>query len=145
MALRDPVAVYNAADNAELYLVQNALAESGIEAFVTEENSQAGASLPGLIPEQHMPQVWVERIDVERAWPILEAFEKRQAGLQPAPVGSSEDILVECEECQKQATFPAAQRGSVQQCPHCGGFVDVGEAESIDEWEAAAEEDLEDS
>ena len=117
MALRDPVAVYNALNNAELYLVQSALADSGIEAFVTEDNSQGGASALGLIPELHKPQVWVERADVERAWPILEAFEKRQAELQPAASGAGEDILVECEECNKESTFPAVQRGSCNSVP----------------------------
>jgi hypothetical protein len=143
MALRDPVAVYNAANNAELYLVQNALADSGIEAFVTEDNSQVGTWALGLIPELHKPQVWVERSDVESATSILVAFEKRQAELQPAAGGSGEDILVACEECDKQSSFPGVQRGSVQQCPHCGGFIDVGEAESAGEWESAVEEDLE--
>ena len=36
MALRDPVAVYNAASNVEAHLVQNALVSGGVEAHVTE-------------------------------------------------------------------------------------------------------------
>jgi hypothetical protein len=46
-----------------------------------------------------------------------------------------EDGLVEavCEECGKVATFPTAQRGSVQECPHCRAFIDVGEEELFEE------------
>jgi hypothetical protein len=144
MALRDPVAVYNAADNAEVYLVQNALADGGIEAFVAEDNSQVGTWALGLIPELHKPQVWVERADIERAKPILDEFERRKAELQTVNGEVSGPAIVAiCEECEGQASFPASQKGSVQQCPHCGGYVDVGVEESDDDWgdaEGEAEE-----
>ena len=51
MALRDPVAVYNAANNIEAHFVRNVLVHSGVEAFVTEDISQVGTWMFGLIPE----------------------------------------------------------------------------------------------
>ena len=65
MALHDPVAVYNAANNVEAHLVRNALLTSGVEAHVTEDVSQVGTWAFGLLPEIHKPQVWVERQDIE--------------------------------------------------------------------------------
>src|SRR6187200_2178746 len=82
MALRDPVAVYNAASNVEAHLVQNALVSGGVEAHVTEDVSQVGTWAFGLIPELHKPQVWVERADIARAKPILEGYERRSAELR---------------------------------------------------------------
>ncbi len=140
MALRDPVALYNAASNVEAHLVRHALLDSGVDAHVTEDVSQVGAWMGGLIPEIHKPQVWVDRADLERAKPILEGFERRAAELRGAGAGgNAAEAPVEavCEECGGRSTFPAAQRGSVQQCPHCLANLDVGDADSSDEWPAS--------
>jgi hypothetical protein len=138
MALRNPVAIYNAANNAEVYLVQDALAAAGIEAYITEDNSAMGLWALGMLPGIHKPQVWVERDDVERAKPILEEFERRKAELNTTETkGIAPDVRAHCEECDKYSFFPAAQVDSVQQCPHCGGFVDVGDERQDEEWEAA--------
>lgn len=49
----------------------------------------------------------------------------RGANEGAAPGGVPIEVL--CEECGERTSFPAAQRGSVQECPHCGTFLDVGE------------------
>jgi hypothetical protein len=138
MALRDPVAVYNAANNVEAHFVRDALLGQGIEAHVIEDVSQVGVWLLGLVPEIHKPQVWVEREDVERAKPILDDYERRTAELRAAEVPGEpteeRPIEVVCDECGQVASFPAVQRGSVQQCPNCRAFVDVGAADFTDEW-----------
>src|SRR6266849_5354291 len=129
MALRDPVAVYNAANNVEAHLLRNALRNSGIEAFVTEDISQVGTWVLGLIPEIHKPQVWVERADIERVKPILDDYERRAAELRGAgsqnELQAEPEIAIVCEECGQRSAFPAFQLGSVQQCQHCGAYVDV--------------------
>jgi hypothetical protein len=133
MALRDPVAVYNAANNLEAVFVRDALIAGGVEAFVIEDVSQVGTWVGGLIPEIHKPQVWVERGDVERAGPILEAFERRAAELRQSGAegrAAGTEIEVVCEECGRRASFPAAQKGSVQECPHCGAYLDVEEGDA---------------
>jgi hypothetical protein len=144
MPLRDPVAVYNAANNIEAHLVRNALNDSGIEAFAAEDNSQAGTWMMGMIPEIHKPQVWVDRADVARAKPVLEDFERRAAELQDTGAQDRPPIEVICEECGQRSTFPAAQRGSVQQCRHCGAYVDVGGDAIMEPWpESQGEEGIE--
>ncbi len=136
MALREPVAIYNAASNLEAVFVRDALIAAGIEAFVIEDVSLAGAWVEGLVPEIHKPQVWVERADISRTKPILDEFEERAAELRGGREGATPEPLIEavCEECGGRASFPAAQRGSVQQCPHCDAYLDVGEAELSDVW-----------
>lgn len=136
MALRDPVAVYNAATNVEVYLVQEALAAAGIEAFVAEDNSLVGMSMLGFMAEMHKPQVFVDKADLERARPVLVEFERRKGELaKESGESPRSDIIIECEDCGKRGAYSAVQRGSVQQCPHCGGFVDVEEDGDEDEWE----------
>jgi hypothetical protein len=145
MALRDPVAVYNAANNLEAIFVRDALTAAGVEAYVTEDVSQVGVWAFGFIPEIHKPQVWVDRADVERAKPLLDGYEQRAAELRRGGgEGEADGSPVEavCEECGQRTSFPAAQRGSVQQCPQCGAYLDVGEEElPFDEEEGEAEAD----
>jgi len=147
MALRDPVAVYNAANNMEAQLVRDALTASGVEAFITEDLSPVGTWIGGLIPDLHKPQVWADRADVERATPILDEFERRAAELRDARAkdrAGEEPIEAVCEECGGSSSFPSAQRGSVQKCSHCGAYLDVGGEEFDEDWpEADQDEDEE--
>jgi hypothetical protein len=106
MALRDPVAVYNAANNLEAVFVRDALIDAGLEAFVTENLSQIGTWVGGLVPELHKPQVWVERVDIARAKPVLDEFERRAAELRTASVANAAGPPIEavCEECGNRAS-----------------------------------------
>jgi hypothetical protein len=139
MALKDAVAVYNAANNIEAHLIHNILKDAGVEAFVAEDVSQVGVWMFGLLPEIHKPQVWVDRSDIERAKPILEDFENRQLQRQAANLkqAASGEATLEavCEACGQRSVFPSAQEGTVQDCPHCGDYMDVegttGHADSI--------------
>ena len=146
MALRDPVAVYNAATNVEAQLVRLALIEAGVEAFATEDLSNVGIWMLGLLPEIHKPQVWVERDDMARAKPVLDQYEREAEGRRQAdremlsaggPVTGAQIDAV-CEECGQSASFPASRSGTVQDCPHCGAYMDVDGVETAD-WESPAE------
>ena len=53
MALQDPVAIYDAANDVDAHLLCNLLNEAGVEAYVTEDDAQVGQFL--------RPQVWVDR------------------------------------------------------------------------------------
>lgn len=138
MELHDPVAAYNAASNVEAHLVCNLLVDAGIEAMVVEDVSQVGVWIGGLVPEIHKPQVWIARADVERAGTVLSDHAQRQFERQNAQTGES--IEVSCEECATLSWFPHSEKGSVQSCPHCGAYVDVGESSDFDDW-ASTDED----
>jgi hypothetical protein len=47
-------------------------------------------------------------------------------------------VEVDCEECGRRCEFPAEQNGSVQECPHCGAYLDVGDAGLPEDWADAA-------
>jgi hypothetical protein len=136
MGLRDPFAAYNAANNIEAHLICNALHEAGLEATVIEDASPVGVWMFGVIPEIHKPQVWIERADIDRVKPVLDEFE-RQAAERRRQSKDSPLISVTCEECGKQSFFPGNQFGTVQNCPHCSAFVDVGDDVPFDGWEQA--------
>ena len=144
MALRDPFAAYNAASNVEAHLVCGLLLDAEIDAVVIEDVSQVGVWLGGTVSEIHKPQVWIERADIERARPVLTDYDRRNADRRAAERGEGEigpPVEVVCEECGKRSEFPATQTGTVQSCPHCRAFVDVGDDEEIEGWDETPGED----
>ena len=76
MALREPVAVYNAASNLEAAFVCQLITAAGFEAHTVEDVSQVGVWMFGTLPEIHKPQIWVEREDVEKVKPLLEDYDR---------------------------------------------------------------------
>lgn len=135
MPLSDPIAAYNAQSNTDAHLVQQFLEGQGIESSVTEDNSLVGQWTFGLLPEIHKPQVWVSRADAERVAELLTLFEERRRernAVDPPPGTAA--IEVRCEDCGRTTTFAGNLQGSVQDCPHCGAFVDVGDVD----WPEAA-------
>jgi hypothetical protein len=109
MALRDPVAVFNADTNVEAQLVRTLLVDAGIEAFVVEDVSYVGTYSLGTLPEINKPQVWVERANAAKAWEFLDGYERR-AGEQEKAV--TDDRF--CYHCGEQV-----QRGD-STCAACG-------------------------
>ena len=125
MNLKDPVPAYNGASDLEVHMLQNFLEEAGIEAYVppnVESNWTGGG-----IPVAWVPQVFIEREDIERARPILDDYERHLAERLAADERAAKagPIKVTCEECHKETAFPYAQIGSVQLCPCCGAYIDV--------------------
>jgi len=130
MALRDPVVVYRAEDNLEAQLVCSLLNDAGVEARVT---GVFGLAFEG----SYYPEVWIERSDVDRAKPVLDDYERQKAQRQEADektvAGEAATVEVCCEECGETSVFPAEQKGTVQDCPHCGAYVDVGDVPDSEE------------
>jgi hypothetical protein len=124
MPLRDPVAIYNAANNLEAHLVGKALIEAGVEAFVTEDNSQVGTWMFGLIPEIH-----------KRRCAELRDTDPQETARAGTPI----EVL--CAACGQHSTYPPAQSGSVQQCRHCGAYVDVEGDAIMADWPEAQEDE----
>ena len=124
MALRDPVAVYNAANNMEAHTVRSLLVDAGIEAFVTEDVSTVGVWMFGLISEIHKPQVWIDRSNIEQAVPHINEYEcrlKERADMDDenesvaAPGKKSEVFCYHCGE---------AIDSDESTCPECGKTLD---------------------
>ncbi len=134
MALNDPVAVYNAANNIEATLVCNALLAAEIEAQVIEDDSVVGLSMYGPLAEIHKPQVWIARADIERAGPVLAEFERRASELRASEVNATTPPIEVVCECGVKTAFPASQRGSVQECSACGAYLDVDPPDDGEDW-----------
>ncbi len=130
MHLKNPTVAYIAESNIEANLVENFLIDRDIPAMAMEDESRIGETLFGPTT-LHRPKVWVEKEDVARVHQFLAEFESRkQERLQSQ--GAAEEILVTCDSCGKDTSFPASMKGNAEDCPHCGAFVDVGEPE---DWE----------
>lgn len=139
MGFREPFAAYNAANNVEAQVVANFLNDAGVEAVAVADVSQAGTWWLGLVPELHKPQVWIEQQDWGRAQLLLQDFEQKAAARRSA-TDDEGSVIVTCEECGSNSSYPSSQLGSVQNCPHCGEFVDVGEVPAPEGWDEVAEE-----
>lgn len=139
MALRDPVAVYSARHQMEAHLLREKLGEYGIEAFITEGTSQLESG--GMLGEMRLsqrPQLWVDREQQPMAMRMLAAYEEWQAAQAPSPAATldtHEPIAVVCEDCGHGALFVRALAGTIQNCPHCGKYVDVETPENLDAWQ----------
>lgn len=133
MPLQDPVAVYNAANNIEAHQVADALSAAGIEAQVSEEASGGGLALSGAMAENDKSQVWVARVDAERAGGVLTEYEAQARELRDKQAADAPPIEVTCA-CGQVTRFSAALNGSVQDCPACGEFLDVGIQADSEDW-----------
>jgi hypothetical protein len=131
MPLRKPKAVYNAETNIEARLICNLLNDAGIEAHTTDDVSPVGVCVFGLISEIHKPQVWADEADIDRAVPILQDYERQQRERRRSEANAAAagpaTIQATCEECGRRSIFPVKLQGTVQDCPHCGKYMDVEE------------------
>lgn len=128
MELEDPVSVYNAKSDAEAQMLGQMLNEAGIDAKILEDHSVAGLFADGAVAHLPSPQVVVARADAERTAEILLQFDQARQQLQSQARANAELTFVTavCEECGQSSTFTGTLVGSVQDCPHCGKFMDVG-------------------
>ena len=59
-------------------------------------------------------------------------------GVVPKP--DTQDLVAICPECEAASEWPAAANGSIQKCPHCEGWLDVGGEDWFEEAESAGTE-----
>lgn len=137
MDLVDPVKIYAATSNVEAQMICRLLQSAGVDAFAGEDLSVAGIWLGGTIPGVFDAGIYVSRADAERAAAVIRQHEQQEAERSSA---HGTEVEATCEECGKTASFPAAQRGTVQNCPHCGAFLDVGEEDLPGEFREEGED-----
>lgn len=140
MALTHPYPAYNAANDLEAHLVCNLLNDAEIEAVVSDDASPVGAWLGSMIPEVQKSRVMIDEADIDRARPLLDEYQRRLIERQHADAveGSIEAI---CPECGERYSFPISQQGTVQNCPHCDAYIDVGDESSSSEWQEGSDDE----
>lgn len=128
MLNRDPRCVFVANTMAAAVVTAAWLTEQGIAAEVMDLMTLGGlegltAWAPGI--SARGLEVWVlDPTKAPEARRLLAEHAAAQARrVEEAKEGS--DLEVVCEECGQTSVSPAAQRGTVQDCPHCGEYLDV--------------------
>lgn len=135
---RERHCVYVADSPAQGEAVVAFLAGEGIPARVMDEAtlgglagltffSPTGAALEGL-------QVWVlDEVHIDQARAQLARFDAARIAHRSAHVG--ETVQVTCEHCGMVCTFPGERRGGIEDCPHCGEYIDIPDPGEPDPFE----------
>ena len=129
MPYRDPKCVFVTNDPGLADVLVTCLGHEGIEAQVMNRATLGGLlgltvfSLTGVSADGI--EVWVKNPDdVPRALQIISA-EQEARSQRTAAQEESGPVNATCEECGRDSTFAGKYRGSVQDCPHCGKYMDV--------------------
>lgn len=134
MELHDPVAIYTAASDLEAYEIVELLQGAEIPAQVIEDMNL----LNGLNPPVHAAKVWVSSRDLERATAVTQAYEARiqqRELVHHVPVDlQSEWIDARCDKCGTVTRYSPIQKGTVENCPNCYAFMDIGSDVDFDDW-----------
>ena len=102
---------------------------NGIDAYVVENNAATGFYFFGGLAGIHQPQVYVSKKDAEQANALLKAFVDLMIHRQQDLPTQLEAV---CEKCGKTTLFSSSLDGTVQDCSHCGAYVEVGEFEDFE-------------
>jgi hypothetical protein len=132
MSDRSVVEIYRAENGYQAQRFARALEEAGIKAeiqgTILHPAAETAANLlTGVTPWWDAPRILVFAENAERAKQLLLELEERERNEVAVREGGP-GIEVVCEKCGQRSTYPGAQRGSVQDCQHCGAYVDVESA-----------------
>ncbi|MEM7626875.1 MAG: hypothetical protein AAF333_14875 [Planctomycetota bacterium] len=134
MDIQDPVSIYQAENNQDARMDQLTLEAAGIRAVAIEDNSATTFWYLGPLQGINNAQVWIERGDAERAKALVDEYARKRAERRrKSRAKDAETIDAVCEDCAKTTTFPGTMRGSVQECKHCGAYVDLYEDDGWDD------------
>ena len=105
----------------------------GVENFLVDKTTLGlshGISFTSDDPSSDGWQIWVKDISqIESARELL--AEKAQDKEKQSQLGP---IEARCEECGTSHEFAGQHRGTIQNCPNCGRFMDVGGEEDPFDW-----------
>ena len=129
MPYRDPRCVFVASSFNQADVVAAWLQGHGIATEVMNRETMGGLVSPVLMGVTGV-EVWV--MDPAFAPEGIRLLGEHALELRvQKPDGPP--VEVACEECGKTSTFPAEERGSVQNCPHCGAYLDVEPADDAEQ------------
>jgi len=151
MSTHDPSCVFVTGDRTAAQLIVQWLQEQEINAEVqTHLPESDGVGLTPMSDADMRGRQEIHITELDRAEEIRELILQNQEELieraQAIETAPQQDVLVTCETCGNTAVFAAEYQGTVQDCPHCGAYLDVpGGADEFD-WsvvdETVAEDDL---
>ena len=145
MSYRDPRCVMVADSLGEADVVATFLDGQGIRAEVMDRNTRGGFEGLSLLSPQGVSsrgiEVWVlDPAQVPQAIELLAEQEMQRTTRNAVREVGGDPVEVVCEECGTATTFPPEQIGTVQDCPSCAAYLDVGgdEEEFEDETDNAS-------
>lgn len=107
------------------------LSAQDIPAEVRDGDHTDSTGLAAITETLSTKEVWLkDESHHDRAMRIIEE-QARQLQKHREEVPEYE-IALTCEKCGKQMVFSSKLRGTVQECPECGEFVDVPDEEEDD-------------
>ncbi len=159
MSRKDPRSVFTSDSHDVAEFITEWLQRQGIDAELVAhlKESSDGTGLTPFSDSQttsHL-EVFVNNVDdvevvkkliLENKEKILQEAERKN---DPPP----ELITFACDHCNEAAVYPGTMQGTVQECPHCGEYLDVPGGEDEYDWSVVdetisedelAEDDLDD-
>jgi hypothetical protein len=135
MIFRDPKCVFVANNATHASVVVNWLEHQGVAAQVMDRMTFGG--LEGLTvwtgASSRGIEIWVmQETDIEPAKTLIAEHEQEISSLV-ADKAAAGPVTARCEECGRTTRFPGEHRGTVQDCPHCGEYVDVPDDDGVHE------------
>jgi hypothetical protein len=139
MIYRDPKCVHADNNLAKARLIAGWLESQGIPADVMDEMTLGGfEGLVSILPSKlsiRGVEVWViDPADADRARQLL-AERAEELAAKASRTGTVEAA---CEECGAVSAFPAAEQGTIQNCPRCGASMDVPDPD--EDWDVGVPE-----
>lgn len=130
---KDKRCVFVADTQASAQGISHWLESCGIENFLMDKTTLGmsnGVSFTTNNPAADGWQVWVK--DHEKIDEAISLLDERQhLKAKRADLGPVES---RCESCGTVSEFAGEQRGSIQDCPQCGRYMDVGGLDDEYEW-----------
>lgn len=135
MISRDPSCIFVAKDQGQATVVVNWLEHQGIHVQVMDTLTRGG--LDGLTAWTAVSargiEVWAVNLDdAEQARSLIVEYEETLDDLL-AKKQSAGPVSTRCDLCGYASTFEGDQRGTVQNCPHCGNYLDVPDDDACDD------------
>ncbi len=135
MFYRDPMCVFVASDAGQAAAVVNWLEQQDVPARMMDTMTMGGLEgLTGWVGVSARGiEVWVLRqADAERAKALVAEHHQAITALLEKKA-SAGPVFADCEECGHRSVFAGDQRGTVQNCPHCGRYMDVPDGDAPEE------------
>jgi hypothetical protein len=130
MYFRDERCVFVADSAGRAATIVAWLGGHGIAADVMNELTWGGfegltALVPGKLSLRGL-EVWVKNSDdAERARQLMAAYAQEIAEQRAQRASREGNVEAICEDCGSASPFPAAEQGTIQNCPKCGAMLDV--------------------
>lgn len=150
MSEQDPNCVYVTSNPKAADFVVAWLQDQGIAAEVqTHLKESDGVVLTPFSNSDMSNHLEVHITDVDKAEEVKELILANQDSIiqqaQAIDAAPPQDMVVVCESCGKSNVYPGELQGTVQDCQHCGHYLDVPGGEDEYDWSIVDETMAEDA